>query len=149
MPDASFAEDTAPRHLADLERWRTLLDACAEIVFVDMVAGARIGVIRRTTAEDQAGPMAVSAANGRGMGAEMTDFSGYANSSVDLLFVPTDDALGMMHTAEPDDFFRTTRIAVRKGGILFFAMKRGRELRALGYSEFLDSLGLAYLGACR
>ena len=38
---------------------------------------------------------------------------------------------------------------IRSGGILFFVMKTKHQLQDAGYEEFLDSLGLAFLGACR
>ena len=38
---------------------------------------------------------------------------------------------------------------IRTGNILFFVMKSKYELQDAGYEDFLDSLGLAFLGACR
>jgi len=38
---------------------------------------------------------------------------------------------------------------IRQGNMLFFVMKAKHELQEAGYEDFLDSLGLAFLGACR
>jgi hypothetical protein len=38
---------------------------------------------------------------------------------------------------------------IRAGNIMFFVMRTKYELQDAGYEEFLDTLGLAFLGACR
>jgi hypothetical protein len=38
---------------------------------------------------------------------------------------------------------------IRCGNILFFVMKTKYQLQDAGYEDFLDTLGLAFLGACR
>jgi hypothetical protein len=38
---------------------------------------------------------------------------------------------------------------IRRGRIMFFVFKNKAQLQDAGYEDFLDSLGLAFLGACR
>ena len=38
---------------------------------------------------------------------------------------------------------------IRSGDILFFVFRTKFELQDAGYEDFLDTLGLAFLGACR
>ncbi len=139
---------TANPVLSDLDGWRALLAGNGE-VFADMVPGARIGILPRPDAEVLRGTMLVWEASEDGMRAEITPFDGYQGCGVDMLFVPDEDALAALHDNAARDPLAIMRSRVRDGSILFYVMKRGKELRALGYEDFLESLGLAYVGACR
>lgn len=114
-----------------------------------MAAGARVGILPREAAESMAGDMLVWEAGPEGMRATLTSFEGYDKAAVDILFVPEDDALAALHESADRDALGTMRRLVRDGHVIFFVMKTGGELRALGYEELLESLGLAFLGACR
>ena len=48
-----------------------------------------------------------------------------------------------------DDPLSTIKKMIRRGSILFFVMKTKYQLQDAGYEDFLDTLGLAFLGACR
>ena len=45
--------------------------------------------------------------------------------------------------------FRRIKRLIRRGNIMFFVFKNKAQLQDAGYEDFLESLGLAFLGACR
>jgi hypothetical protein len=44
---------------------------------------------------------------------------------------------------------KTIKRLIRRGNIMFFVFKNKAQLQDAGYEDFLESLGLAFLGACR
>jgi len=84
-----------------------------------------------------------------GMRASIEDFGGIKDSRVDLLFVAEDEALTNTRESLSGETLNVIKRLIRKGGIMFYVMKNKYQLQEAGYEEFLDSLGLAFLGACR
>jgi hypothetical protein len=84
-----------------------------------------------------------------GMYATLRPYTGFQDARVDLLFVAEDGALAAMHAALDGDTLSIIRRQIRKGGIMFYVMRTKYELQDAGYEDFLDTLGLAFLGACR
>lgn len=144
-----------------LENWQTMLVRHAEL-FSEMVDGSAVGFVRRTGSGLQPGKhvagLAGAEGGGRmmawvagpdGMSASMRPYTGFGDVQVDLLFVAEDDAIGAMREALDADALSIMRRLIRQGGIMFYVMKTKYELQDAGYEEFLDTLGLAFLGACR
>ncbi len=143
-------------------RWQALFDAGAP-VFAELVDGARIGFVARTEfaaisgrrlqglvqagARATGAPMLAFEAQDARMSVESARFDGFEQARVDLLFVADDEALGEL-TASGDTLAVIKR-AVRRGSVMFYALKPKHELQDAGYEDFLDALGLAFLGACR
>jgi len=156
MPDA---EATFDRVAA---RWQALFDAHAP-VFADLVDGARIGFVARTefaaisgrrleglvhaAARATGAPMLAFEAQDARMSVERARFDGFEQARVDLLFVAADDAIGEL--TEGADTLAVIKRALRRGSVMFYALKPKHELQDAGYEDFLDALGLAFLGACR
>ena len=134
--------------LADLDRWSAEF-AAADEVFHALQPGARLGFLPRPDADAMAGTLLVWEATRSEMRALLQPFESYVGTGVDIIFVPEEAALRRLHGAEPGAMLATIRALVRQGAVIFFALRRGRELRALGYEPLLDALGLAFLGACR
>jgi len=134
--------------LADLDRWSAEF-AAADAVFEALQPGARLGFLPRADADAMDGTLLVWVAAKSGMQAELRPFEGYVGTGVDIIFVPEAAALERLHGAATGAALATIRSLVREGAVIFFSMRRGRELRALGYEPLLDALGLAFLGACR
>jgi len=134
--------------LGEPAHWQAALAADAAI-FADWSPAARVGLLPRAEAEAMAGTMLVWSADVGGVCAALRPFDGYEGAGVDLLFVAEDAAIEALYGCAAGALLTTMRRLVRRGHVIFFVMKRGRELRALGYEEFLDALGLAFLGACR
>ena len=84
-----------------------------------------------------------------GMRAGIVPYRGFQEAKVDLLFVAEAEALDKLRADIGDATLPLMKRQIRAGGIMFFVMRTKYELQDAGYEEFLDSLGLAFLGACR
>lgn len=145
----------------DLQAWQSMLDASADS-FSEMRPGSAVGFVARAGDDDPPGidgaaPMEADGegemlvweiADG-GMRARLRRYPGLREPGVDLLFVAEAAALGAMREAMPADGLAVLKRQIRRGGIMFYVMRTKRELLDAGYEEFLDNLGLAFLGACR
>jgi hypothetical protein len=153
-----------PRRVDAIERrFRALFEGHAA-VFATLSDGARIGFVarrdfdappsRRRQALVQAAerasdaPMLAFEARGGAMTIAHEAFAGFERAGVDLLFVADDATLGELANADVDAFGVLKR-ALRRGGLMFYALSAKHRLQDAGYEDFLDALGLAFLGACR
>ena len=76
-------------------------------------------------------------------------FAGMATVKVDLLLVADAEALAAARADLAGNALTTIKKAIRRGNIMFFVFKNKAQLQDAGYEDFLESLGLAFLGACR
>jgi len=143
-------------------RWQALFDARTSD-FADLVDGARIGFVARTEfaaingrrlegllqagARATGAPMLAFEAQDAHMTVERARFDGFDRACVDLLFVADDEALAELTGSA--DTLSVIKRALRRGSVMFYALKPKHELQDAGYEDFLDALGLAFLGACR
>lgn len=145
----------------DLSAWQAMLDRHAEL-FSEMSAGSRVGFVSRSESglspgKHVAGLMAANGAGDMmawerretGMQTSLEDYAGFQDARVDLLFVAEDEALAAMREALSGEALGMIKRLIRKGGIMFYVMKNKYQLQDAGYEEFLESLGLSFLGACR
>jgi hypothetical protein len=145
----------------DVADWQAMLDRHAEL-FTDMTPGASVGLVPREGSGIQpgkhvAGLMAAEGAGEMlrwevvpgGMRAKLAPYRGFQEAKVDLLFVADDDAMDKLRGNIGDDTLSLMKRLIRSGNIMFFVMRTKYELQDAGYEEFLDTLGLAFLGACR
>jgi hypothetical protein len=112
------------------------------------IGGRRLDGLRQAGARAAGAPMLAFVARGGTLAVERGSFEGFEAAAVDLLFVADDEALAALARAGGDPLGEMKR-ALRTGGVMFYAMKPKHALQELGYEDFLDSLGLAFLGACR
>jgi len=146
-----------------LDQWQSMLDRHAEL-FSEMVPGSSVGFVARNGSGVMPGkhPAGLKAATGEGLmlaweipteesgiRASFRAYAGFADTKVDLLFVAEDAGLLAMREALDGDALAIMKRQIRKGSIMFYVMKTKYELQDAGYEEFLDNLGLAFLGACR
>jgi hypothetical protein len=144
-----------------LQDWQGMLDRYAEL-FSEMNVGSRVGFVARAdsgmlpgkhvagvTGAAGTGRMLAWERQGTGMQASIEAFSGINDSKVDLLFVAEEEALEAARESLSGETLSVVKRLIRKGGIMFYVMKNKYQLQDAGYEEFLDSLGLAFLGACR
>lgn len=145
----------------ELADWQTMLDRHGEL-FADMVPGSSVAVVPREGSGIQPGKhvAGLKAAGGSGdmlrwevtadgMHAEIVPYRGFQEAKVDLLFVAEAEALDKLRGNIGDETLPLMKRQIRAGSIMFFVMRTKYELQDAGYEEFLDSLGLAFLGACR
>jgi len=149
---------------ADLPAWQAMLDRYQEL-FTDMLPGSRIGILPRSGTSLMAGKhlaglsnsefslpdgkMLVWEVNGEGMRAGYRPCRKFNEAQADLLLVPDDAAFEEIRRSLDGDPLSTIKKMIRRGNILFFVMKTKYQLQDAGYEDFLDTLGLAFLGACR
>ena len=146
------------------QRWRALFDDHAA-AFAELVDGARIGFVARADFASISGrrlaglidagaraggaPMLAFEAVTGAMRIEESRFDGFERTTIDLLFVADAAALDELTAVEPRDTLGALKRALRHGSVMFYALRPKHELQDRGYEDFLDSLGLAFLGACR
>ncbi|MFZ5510984.1 MAG: hypothetical protein ACOZCP_13120 [Pseudomonadota bacterium] len=152
----------APHSLFDpVDPWQAMLDRHGE-VFSEMLPGSLVGLVPREGSGIQPGKHVAGlvAAGGdghmliwemteAGMRAGLRPYHGFQDAGVDLLFVASDEALRSLHASLDGQALSSMKRLIRQGGIMFYVMRTKYQLQDAGYEEFLDSLGLAFLGACR
>lgn len=137
-----------------------MLDRHAEL-FTEMLPGSAVGFVPRAGSGIHPGKHVAGLMNaggegemmaweaGDGMRASLRRYSGFQDAKVDLLFVAEDGAIEAMRNALQGDTLSIIKRQIRQGGIMFYVMRTKYELQDAGYEDFLDNLGLAFLGACR
>jgi hypothetical protein len=145
----------------EIDAWQAMLDRHAPL-FTELSPGSAVGFVPRAGSGIHPGKHVAGVMNAGGEGqmlrwsmegdamrATVRHYSGFQHAAVDLLFVADDDGLQAMAEALDGETLSIIKRQIRKGAIMFFVMKTKYELQDAGYEDFLDSLGLAFLGACR
>ncbi len=145
----------------DIQGWQAMLERHAPL-FSELLPGSAVGFVPRAGSGIHPGKhvAGVMAAAGEGemmswvmqadgMRASLKRYTGFQNAGVDLLFVADEAGLQAMRNALNGETLSIIKRQIRAGAIMFFVMKTKYELQDAGYEDFLDSLGLAFLGACR
>ncbi len=159
MQDLALATGAAP--FGAVQDWQAMLDRHADL-FSDLVPGSAVGFVPRAGSGIQpgkhvagvvnaggAGQMLTWAMDGERMRAGLRAYAGFQEAGVDLLFVADGQGLAAMREAVGGEALSVIKRQIRAGAIMFFVMKTKYQLQDAGYEDFLDSLGLAFLGACR
>jgi hypothetical protein len=155
----SMATETSV--FGELHAWQAMLDRHAPL-FTELLPGAAVGFVPRAGSgihpgkhvagvmnAGDAGEMLTWAMEANSMRAGLRQYAGFQDARVDLLFVADEAGLEAMREALNGETLSLIKRQIRKGAIMFFVMKTKYELQDAGYEDFLDSLGLAFLGACR
>jgi len=148
----------------DLPAWQGMLDRYQEL-FTEMLPGSRIGIVPRSGTQLMPGrhlagltgagfklpegKMLTWEVDDGGMRAGYRPCARFEEAQADLLLVPDDAALEEIRRHLDADPLSVMKKMIRCGNILFFVMKTKYQLQDAGYEDFLDTLGLAFLGACR
>lgn len=132
----------------ELAGWQALLDRHGSL-FAGMQAGSRIGLLPEEDFDRPAAMMLVWEASERGMAAAYRPFPGFETVEVDLLFIPDNATLRRLHDRGNPSPFADLKRKVRRRETLLYVVKPRERLIDLGYEEFLDSLGLTFMGTCR
>ena len=131
--------------LADCQR---ALDRHAEL-FEEIEEAASLAIVPRRTVSAVCDPvpMILWVREPEGMTARAGEFAGYKALSSDLLLVTNDGTLeAALAGAEP---LREVKRQLRAGGMMFMVLRPKNELRAHGWEDFLEWLGMPFLGTCR
>lgn len=151
---------TTDQTFGEIASWQSMLDRHHEL-FLDMVQGSRIGFVSREASgilpgkhldgmkvATEVSMLAWQLEDGA-MSARIERFAGMASTKVDLLLVADEEALATMLNELGGDTLTVIKRLIRRGRMMFFVFKNKAQLQDAGYEDFLDSLGLAFLGACR
>jgi hypothetical protein len=150
--------------LADVAGWQRMLDRHGEL-FTELAPGARIGLLAREAtgfapgrqpvgwrdarfAGDGALLLVWQAADGR-MLARNERVAGFADAHADFLLLADAASLAEAHAALEGDALGRLKRRIRRGDIMLCTFRTRAQLADSGYEDFLDSLGLAFMGACR
>ena len=157
----SLIPSTDSSAFGDVHAWQAMLDRHAPL-FSELVPGSAVGFVPRAGSGIHPGKHVAGVMNaggtgrmltwtmdGGGMRAHLRDYAGFQGAGVDLLFVADEAGLHAMREALAGETLSIIKRQIRSGAIMFFVMKTKYELQDAGYEDFLDSLGLAFLGACR
>ncbi|MCC6609674.1 MAG: hypothetical protein IT515_08400 [Burkholderiales bacterium] len=150
--------------LADVAGWQRMLDRHAEL-FTELAPGARIGILPREPTGFAPGRqpagwrdarfgtagapfLAWEAAEGR-MHARCEQIGGFGEARADFLLLADAQSIAEAYAALEGDALGRLKRRIRRGDVMLCTFRTRAELARAGYEDFLDSLGLAFMGACR
>lgn len=150
--------------LADISGWQRMLDRHSEL-FTELAPGSRIGLLAREATGFAPGRQPVGwrdaqfgadgalflvweVADGR-MLARNERLAGFADAHADFLLLADEQSLEEAHAALEADALGRLKRRIRRGDIMLCTFRTRAQLTDSGYEDFLDSLGLAFMGACR
>jgi hypothetical protein len=145
--------------LEDLAAWQALLEGYA-LLFEPLARGAALGLAprfflepngtRRAAAMPSTPPLPMLEWRRReqGMRAQAGSYRGLVGLDVDLLFLAADGALEAV-LARAEHPLGEMKRQLRAARIQFFVLRTKRELAERGWEDFVEALGLPFLGACR
>ncbi len=128
--------------------WQRVLDRHAEL-FEEIEPGASVAVVPRSVVAPvcDPAPMLVWVREPEGMAARGGEFSGFKTLDSDLLLVTNEGTLDA--ALARDEPLAEIKRQLRAGGMMFMVLRRKDELRAHGWEDFLEWLGMPFLGTCR
>lgn len=145
--------------IGDLAAWQRVIDGYAPL-FEPLADGAAAGIVprffadgcgaRRAAAMPSTPPLPMlewRKREGR-MLARPAAYRGLEGLGVDLLFLAADGALEAVLARDEHPLGEMKR-QLRAARIQIFVFRTKRELADLGYEDFVEALGLPFLGACR
>jgi hypothetical protein len=151
--------DVTVAALEDVAAWQRVIDGYAPL-FEPLEANAAIGLVprhftdaagaRRSAAmpSTPALPMLEWRRTADRMTALPAIYRGLEGLGVDLLFLAGDGTLEAV-LARAEHPLGEMKRQLRAAKIQFFVFRTKHELRDLGYEDFVEALGLPFLGACR
>jgi hypothetical protein len=138
--------------------WQPVLDAHAEL-FEALVSGASVALVPRWSEDAQARrranvmpktdpvPMQLWLREAQEMRVRDGVFTGLAQLASDLLLIAEDGALEA--ALEHDRPLSELKRQLRRNRVLFMVLRTREELHERGWTDFLEALGLPFLGTCR
>lgn len=135
-----------------MRSWQEVLEANAEL-FAEVVPGASVAVVAGSPARSNIGqvvdpaPMQHWRREAEGMRVGEGQYGGLQSLAADILLLPEDGALeaALAHRHPMSELKRQ----LRAGRVLCMVLRGRNELRARGWADLFDALGLPFLGTCR
>ena len=134
--------------LPDVSALQTILDRDRQ-AFSGLRSGSRIGIAKRADVVVCDAQMIVLEAQKGRLVAQEQRFGGFADPSLDVMLLGDDEAFDDIAHHLADEGIAALKRQVREGGLACYLMRVQCDLIESGYENFLQSLGAAFLGACR
>jgi hypothetical protein len=138
---------------AILDRYRDLFGEADANMRMALVARHRVGAdgVPRSVVQRICEPVPMLAWRHDGQGIEVASsvFRGLDTLAADLLFVGNEGAFEAVLAHSGDHPLGEMKRRIASGAIQLFVLRSRNDLRELGYEDFLEALGLPFLGACR
>jgi uncharacterized membrane protein (UPF0127 family) len=131
-----------------IEGWQSVLDR-HPMIFNGIMPGARVGLMSKDDFEPPSAMMVVWEATDGMMQARYERFPGFDRVNIDLMFIADDETIRRIHDPASPAPFTEIKTKVRRREILLYIVKSRQELLEWGYEDFLESLGLVFMGTCR
>lgn len=128
--------------------WQPVFDLYDNL-FETLEDGRSLAMLDKATWDAGRGEALHGRLEGGRMQALSAAWEGAAKTNADMLFVGLRDSLAQLDATQPDQRMSLLKDSIHKGDVLFFVMKTKCTLIDAGWEDFLDSLGLAFMGACR
>jgi hypothetical protein len=128
--------------------WQPVFDNNAHL-FEALEDGRSLAFLDKETWDAGTGQALHCRLEGRRMTANPTAWQGAAKTDADMLFVGLRDSFLRLDAASEEKRMSDLKDCIHEGDVLFFVMKTKCTLIDAGWEDFLDSLGLAFMGACR
>ncbi len=132
----------------DISGWQSLLERNPDFFF-GMEPGSKVGLLTQDDFEPPTAVMLVWESTPEGMRAYYRAFPGFESVEVDLLFIADGPTMRRIHDVDTPAPFAHMKTKVRRRDISLYIVKPRSQLLERGYEDFLDSLGLTFMGACR
>ena len=131
-----------------LEAWQSVLDRHAEL-FEEIEEGVSVAVVPRRALAPVCDPVPILlwVREPEGMAVRPGQFGGFKGLASDLLLVTNDGTLEAALAREQP--LAEVKRQLRAGGMMFMVLRRKDELREHGWEDFLEWLGMPFLGTCR
>jgi hypothetical protein len=132
--------------------WQQVLEDNPEL-FAEVVRGASVAVVTGSPPRSNIGqvvdaaPMLLWRREGEGMRVGEGQYRGLKTLASDILLLPENGALeaALAHRHPMSELKRQ----LRAGRVLCMVLRGRDELRARGWADLFDALGLPFLGTCR
>lgn len=132
--------------------WQEVLEGSAEL-FAEVVPGASVAIVPGSPPRSNIGqvvdpaPMLLWRREGEGMRVGEGQYRGLKTLASDILLLPENGALeaALAHRYPMSELKRQ----LRTGRVLCMVLRERNELRARGWADLFDALGLPFLGTCR
>jgi hypothetical protein len=135
-----------------MRSWQEVLEGNPEL-FAEVVAGASVAIVTGSPPRANIGqvvdpaPMLLWRREGEGMRVGEGQYRGLQTLDSDILLLPENGALeaALVHRHPMSELKRQ----LRAGRVLCMVLRGRDELRARGWADVFDALGLPFLGTCR
>ncbi|MFZ5648182.1 MAG: hypothetical protein ACOY30_11260 [Bacillota bacterium] len=111
--------------------------------------GGKIGILLKSgTGGGGENPLLVWTVREGKVSVHHEPFRGFRECGAHLLFVADPPALERVYRELEKDAMAELKKQIRHGGVVFFVLKNRDELLDLGFEDFIESVGIPWVGTC-